>query len=305
MLASLSQNTVQQYNVTFKLWWEFCIINNVNVFEVSIPRVMTFLSDQFNKGASYGSLNSHRSALSLLLGSSVGTDDCIKRLLKGAYKLRPCVPKYTSTWDPQVVLNFISNWFPNKDLTIENITKKLAILLAICTAHRVQTFALIKTSNIKINSRGIEIIVTDIIKTSAPGRDQPILFLPYFLDKPSICPATTLKDYLQVTNEIRPENVPNLFLTFKRPYRGATAQSISRWIKQVLCASGVDVTTFSAHSTRHAATSSAHRAGLSIDAIRKAAGWTAASQTFAKYYCRAIREENSFASSVCFPPNPN
>lgn len=305
MLASLSQNTVQQYNVTFKLWWEFCIFNQISVFEVSIPRVMTFLSEQFNKGASYGSLNSHRSALSLLLGSSIGADDRIKRLLKGAYKSRPCTPKYTSTWDPQVVLNFISNWFPNEDLTIEKITKKLAILLAICTAHRVQTLALIKTSNIKINSRGIEIIVTDIIKTSAPGRNQPILSLPYFLDKPSICPATTLKDYLQMTNEIRSETVPNLFLTFKRPFRVATAQSISRWIKQVLCASGVDVTTFSAHSTRHAATSSAHRAGLSIDAIRKAAGWTAASQTFAKYYCRDIREENSFASTVCFPPNTN
>ncbi|KAI8440715.1 hypothetical protein MSG28_009058 [Choristoneura fumiferana] len=77
----------------------------------------------------------------------------------------------------------------------------------------------------------------------------------------------------------------------KRPHRDATAQSISRWIKQVLAKSGVDVSIFSAHSTRHAATSTAAAAGVSIDVIRKTAGWTATSQTFAKFYNRSIIDE--------------
>lgn len=300
MLASLAENTIKQYDVTLKLWWSFCKNNNVEMFSTFIPPIISFLTEQFYKGASYGSLNSHRSALSLLLGNNIGSDDSIKRLLKGAFKVRPSVPKYTSTWDPQIVLNTVSEWFPNREQSIEKITKKLAILLALCTAHRVQTLSLIKTSNISIGNNGAEIVITDIIKTSAPGRNLPVLILPYFKNQISICPTTTLEDYLFVTNSYRSESMSKLFLTFRRPYKCASSQSISRWIKDVLAVSGVDVAVFSAHSTRHAATSTANLAGVSIDNIRKRAGWTNTSQTFAKFYNRPIAVEDNFARSVFF-----
>lgn len=298
MLASLSSNTIQQYNVTFKLWWDFCNANNHNIFDRSIPTVLCFLSEQYMKGTSYGSLNSHRSALSLLLGDNIGAEDLVKRLLKGAFKLKPIFPKYCSTWDPQIVLNYVSNWYPNRELSREKITKKLVILLALCTAQRVQTLSLIKIENINICSNGINIAIKDIIKTSAAGREQPTLYLPYFQENPRICPATTLKDYLNVTNDDRPANVSNLLITMKRPYKSATAQSISRWIKQALAESGVDVAAFSAHSTRHASTSAAAAAGVSVDAIRKAAGWTKTSQVFAKFYHRPIVQDNNFAQYI-------
>lgn len=301
MIASIAKNTLLQYDVTYKLWWKFCGDNNLNFFEGSITSLLLFLTEQFSRGASYGSLNSHRSALSLLLGKDICSNEQIKRLLRGAYKMRPNLPKYTQTWDPQIVLNHISDWFPNSSLTIEKITKKLTTLLAICTAQRVQTLSLIKLGNINISPNGVNIVISDIIKTSAAGRDPPVLFLPYFLEKPSICPATTLEDYLQVSNNIRTEGSQNLLLTFKRPHKPATAQTISRWIKQVLAESGVDVSAFSAHSTRHASTSAASAAGVSVDTIRKAAGWTTTSNTFAKFYHRQILDEGNFARSVCLP----
>lgn len=139
MLASLADNTIRQYNVTVRLWWQFCDNSNIDEYQYSKTHVLCFLAEQFNKGCSYGTLNCHRSALSLLLGDQVSSDDCIKRLLKGAYRQKPNKPKYSFTWDPQIVLNFISNWNPNLDLTLEKITKKIVMLLAICTAHRVQT----------------------------------------------------------------------------------------------------------------------------------------------------------------------
>lgn len=305
MLASLSDNTLKQYSVTLKLWWQFCINNNNNVFNDSIASVLNFLTEQFNKGCSYGSLNSHRSALSLFLGDTIGSDDRIRRLLKGAYKLKPNRPKYTSTWDPQVVLNYVSNWYPNLKLGIDKITKKLAILLALCTAHRVQTLSLIKLENITVVQNGIKIAITDIIKTSAPGREQPVLFLPYFRENLNICPASVLKDYIFVTKNLRTANAGNLLLTTKQPHRAASAQSISRWIKQVLSESGVDTRTFSAHSTRHAATSAASSAGLNVDTIRKTAGWTGTSTAFARFYNRPIlnSDESDFARAVVFSSN--
>lgn len=299
MLASFSDSTVKQYNTTLKLWWDFCTVNKVNTFEPSNKNILYFLTTQFNKGCSYGSLNSHRSALSALIGNKVGSDDSVKRLLKGAYKLKPSRPKYVNTWNPQRVLNHVSTWYPNKDLSLDKITKKVCILLAICTAHRMQTLSLIKLENIFVSESGIKIKITDIIKTSAPGKDQPELYLPYFSENISICPATALTDYMSMTTNIRPEGVSNLLLTYRRPHKPANTQSISRWVKQVLSESGVDTSVFGAHSTRHASTSAASFSGVSIETIRKTAGWTNTSNSFARFYNRTITNEGEFARSVC------
>lgn len=304
MLASVSENTLKQYTVSYKLWWSYCAEHSIDVFEPTIPIIMAFLSDLFHKGASYGSVNSHRSALSLLLGNNVGSDERIKRLLKGMYRQKPSCPKYSRTWDPQIVLSKICNWYPNRELSLEKISKKLSVLLALCTAHRVQTLAFIRVSNIDRSSTGLNIHISDIIKTSAPGREQPLLFLPYFVENLGICPATTLNDYLSMTTELRPNSTDKLFITFKRPHKNATSQTISRWIRQTLAECGVDVNVFGAHSTRHASTSTAAAAGVSIDIIRKTAGWTNSSLTFAKFYNRPIQatDEGVFARSFLSRP---
>ena len=46
---------------------------------------------------------------------------------------------------------------------------------------------------------------------------------------------------------------------------------------------GIDITIFTAHSTRSTSTSTADNIGLSIKDIQKAAGWSGDS-TFRKYY---------------------
>jgi hypothetical protein len=105
MIASLSNNTIKQYEVTFKIWWTYCQENLIDPLCASVPKIMQFLSIQFHKGASFGTINSHKSALSLIIGSRIGRDERIKRLLKGFYKTKPPLPKYRITWDPNIVLN--------------------------------------------------------------------------------------------------------------------------------------------------------------------------------------------------------
>ena len=300
MISSLAENTIKQYNTTFKLWWKYCLNNHINYLEAPKSAVILFLTKQYEIGASYGTINSHRSAISLLLGNSIGSDEQVTRLLKGIFKCRPNIPKYNSIWNPQTVLDFMAKWYPHTNLSLCQISKKLATLLALCTAHRVQTLSLIKTNSIVIHQSQIVITISNLIKTSAVHREQPTLVIPYFTDKPSICPAKCLGDYLEITANIRNES-SNLFLTYKRPHKPVTSQTISRWIKNVLAESGIDVRKFSAHSTRHAATSTARAAGVSLDTIRKTAGWTATSQTFAKFYNRPIISQD-LARSV-FEPN--
>ncbi|CAD6222019.1 GSCOCG00005286001-RA-CDS, partial [Cotesia congregata] len=173
----------------------------------------------------------------------------MSRFIKGSSKIRPSLPKYKDTWDVDPVLNNLSSWFPLDDLSHNKLTEKLVVLLALGTAHRAQTLSLIKVSNIVKLESQIEIRISDRIKTSKPGKPQPVLILPFFHTKPELCIAGTLLKYLDVTSNKR-NNIDNLFISYQKPFKEVKSETISRWIRAALVNLGVDKK-FTAHSTRH------------------------------------------------------
>lgn len=290
MLASLSPNTMKQYDVCLRKWWDFCKTNSVNIYNASVITVIHFLTQLFNSGRHYGTLNSCKSALSLVLSPELLRDDRLKRLLKGVFRLKPPKPKYDVTWDTNPVLERLSLWYPNEELPLDKLSNKTITLLALSTAQRVQTLSKIKVSNIQNFPQRIIIKIPDIVKTSRPGFQQPIIHLPFFLERTAICPATTLLCYLERTSQLRISD--DLFVGIRKPYKSVGTQTLSRWIKQTLSKCGIDTSIFSAHSTRHAVSSRAHSLGVSIDTIRKTAGWSRNSTTFAKFYQRVIIDDD-------------
>lgn len=212
--------------------------------------------------------------------------------------MRPLRPKYQKTWDVSIVLNFIKTYFPLESLSLKKLTEKLLILLALITAHRAQTLTLINIDNIKFFPSKIEILIPDTIKTSGPGKFQPLLVIPFFEEKPELCVASTLIHYLEQTKDLR-GNVKNLFISFKKPHKPVVTQTISRWIKCILYTCGVDTSHYDAHSVRHAATSQAFKKGISLDIIRSTAGWSKTSSVFARFYNKPITEgKQDFALSI-------
>lgn len=299
MLSSLTDSSVRQYNSGLKKWWNFCIGSNTDPFKGTAQDVLVFLTRQFHKGASYSSLNCYRSAVAIILGSGLAQNDMITRFFKGVARLRPAEPRYDSTWDPRIVLTFLSKWYPNEELPLKELTLKLVTLMALVTGHRMQTLSLIDIRNIRhIDENVIEIKIPDRIKTSAQNKQQPVLRLPVFAEDKTICVASTLQAYLRKTKELR-KSITKLFISFKRPHEVVGSQTLSRWIKTAMFKSGIDVNIFTAYSTRHASTSAAKRGGVNIDLIRKTAGWSKNSTTFAKFYNRCIREEeHQFAEAI-------
>lgn len=289
MLASLSKNTMKQYDGCFKKWFLYCTENNINMFQPSIPVIIEFLTEVFNSGSQFGTVNCYRAAISLLVGS-LAQDDRLTRFFKGVYRLRPPHPRYNETWDTSKLLDYLASLHPNEMLSFEQLSKKCVTLLAIVTAHRVQTLSKISVLNIHVSTDQIVIKIPEIIKTSKLGNPQPTLYLPYFNDRVEICPANTLISYINRSKEFRKSE--QLFIGIRKPHNCVTSQTISRWIKATLKDSGIDVSVFTAHSTRHAATSKAYRQGVNIDLIFKTAGWTGNSTTFARYYNRPITQCN-------------
>lgn len=293
MINSITPSTLKQYECALKQWMSFAAENTLDAYNASTTNILSFLTQRFKTGASYTTLNTTRSAISFIALNDISKDGLISRFLKGVYKTNPSRPRYTSTWDITPVLAYLEKLHPLSQLKAKEVAEKTVTLLALTTAHRLQTLALINIENIKNSPDGITIKIPDLIKTSKPGSYQPELCFPYFKDKPGLCMATTILEYLDYTKYLRNNNNKRLLISTVKPYGAVSAQTIGHWIKSALNKAGIDTNQFSAYSTRHAAVSTAFRKGVDIDTIRRTAGWATQSQTFFKFYNKPMQASNN------------
>ena len=235
LVASCSLGTHKQYKSYLCKWQEYCTVNNLSSSNVTINDVLNFLCTVYTEGKGYSAVNTARSALSLILpsidGHAVGTHPLVSRFVKGVGRLKPPKPRYNYTWDVDLVFKLFETWPSNNFLDLKQLTLKLVSLLAIVTAQRVQSLNLIKIDNIREEGDVIVIRIPDPIKTFRPGGIQPCFKLPPYHQE-SICVVRTLKHYLCITEKIRNGN--QLFVSFSRPHRAASNQTLSRWLKDVL-----------------------------------------------------------------------
>ena len=216
--------------------------------------------------------------------------DVVSRFMKGVFRLRPSLPKYTVTYDPDIVLDYLRTV---TDMTLKSLTLKLTTLLCFLTGQRNQTINSLDIDYMHDeeteDADRIVFYIPKIVKTTTRSSHiQPLELKAYDCDE-ALCVVTHIRLYLNVTKEVRKHS--NLLLSYVAPHNPVKASTTARWIKETLSNAGVNTTTFSAHSTRHSSTSSAKVKGLSVSDIRKAAGWKPGS-TFARFYDRPIVDTN-------------
>ncbi|KYN29087.1 hypothetical protein ALC57_01488 [Trachymyrmex cornetzi] len=289
-------------------WWT-SILNDTN--QSNGIRSGKFVREIFSDaslngwGASCGELRTHgwwsKSDLALHINAlelkAALDHPMVRRFCKGVAVLKPPRSRYDYIWDPAPVIAKLALMYPYDSLSLAFITKKLVFLLALGSGQRAQTFAAIRLSQTSLNEKLI-IRIPDRIKTSALGRYQPLLCFSRFASHANLCIVHLFEHYLDRTKELRPPTCDFVFISLSKPFKAVTSQTISRWIKQTLKECGVNTAIFSAHSTRHASTSCAAKKGVSLDLIKRAAGWTGESQVFTNFYNRPIISSEDFGNSV-------
>jgi integrase len=110
-----------------------------------------------------------------------------------------------------------------------------------------------------------------------------------------LCIVKTLCEYLDRTKLLRQDK--KLFISTMKPHKGVSRDTISRWIRDTMKLSGIDASKFCPHSTRAAATTAAHKAGVTIDIIMEKAGWSNAS-TFHRFYNKPLQQSAQFTESI-------
>ena len=249
---------------------------------------MTYLYTDKNAGYSY--IANARSALSAILpkkeGKSFGENPEVTKLLKGIFKKRPQLPRRLEIYDPDVILKYMTALPTNKELMLEELTLKLTTLLCLLSGQRGQTIAALDLGSCSIKDNAATFYINQMLKTTRPGFHQEPLRYEKFLPEPKLCVLDCLKEYMDRTQSIRENlegNPQTLILSYKYPHNPVKACTIARYITQFLGRAGVDITLFTAHSVRSAATTKANSIGVSIKEIQRAAGWSNES-TFQRFY---------------------
>jgi len=73
----------------------------------TLQQVLEFLSFQ-SKTVGYGAVATARNALTTFIkinGVKVGDHPLVSRFMSGLFNQKPALPRYTETWNPQIVLN--------------------------------------------------------------------------------------------------------------------------------------------------------------------------------------------------------
>lgn len=207
--------------------------------------------------------------------------------MRQIFKLRPSFPRYTSCFDASQVLRFLQSMESIDKISLENLSLKLVMLYCLLTAQRDQTLGKLTVTNMELTESKCIFYVSELVKTSKPGKHlAPLELTKYPLDI-NLCPVALTKRYLELTWNLRCLYI-QFFISFKAPHKPVTTSTLSRWCRQVLKLANID-DKFKSHSTRSAATSAALAAGVSLKEINRAAGWTT-SDVFAKFYKRPIAE---------------
>lgn len=293
MIQSFRSSTQAVYNCYISKWRSYASENSFDADIASPARVANFLASLFDAGAGYSTVNSARSALSaylpMLSGQTIGSHPVVCRVIKGVFEERPSFPKYTDTWNVNVVLDYFDKLHQLHELSLKELTLKTCMLVALVTGQRGHALHSLMVDDIRVFDQKCVIVFSSKHKTTKPGFHTEPAEILEFTDNEKLCPVRHLKKYLTVTKPLRKGK--QLFISYSKPHCAVGKQTFSRWIKAVLRSAGIDTKKYTAHSTRSASCSAAEKRGVPFKTILKAGSW-ASDRVFVKFYKKDVSVSN-------------
>ena len=206
------------------------------------------------------------------------------RFMKGIFNQEPPTAKYDFVWDPDVVISYLDQIGSNDSLTLRNLTIKTTLLIALATQQRVQTICSLSRKDFIVDINWCQFAIIENLKQSKPGRTVKPITLFKYPSNENICVVKTVFAYIERTKEMVKDHEKHLLVTYGKPHKKPSRDTVRRWIVEGLKNAGIDTNVYSAHSTRHASSSKAvPQNHASIKVILQKGGWKTES-VFRKHY---------------------
>ena len=255
IMQSWRDSTASQYKPYIDLWVSFAS-QRCSYLTPPAKDVVEFLCELQSKKFTYNQICMARSAVSSVVSAgtniSMGRHPLVKRFMKGLFELNPQFPRYKFVWDVSILFRYLKMLDEPKNLSLNLLGKKLAILICLVAGgQRCQTVHAINVLHIRLVNGVCYIPLYTKLKQTRIGHHLAPLKFKVFKD-PKLCVITNLTEYLKRTHEKRVDGA--LFISYYRPHKKVSKDTISRWVKEMMTNTGIDGN-FVSHSSRSAASS--------------------------------------------------
>ena len=303
LIAATRTSTHKTYKSSWNRWCRWCSGRQIDPLSSSTSDILIFLTEVFNEGLAYRSLNVPRSAISSthpkIDGFSVGQHAYVTRLLKGALNKRPPKPRYSHTWNVDVMIKYMISLGKNSTLSLKAISMKLLTLFALTCPERISALASLDLRHCSVLPEGVSFKLTVPRKSGSADKPAEAFFARFDQDR-KLCPVDCFRYYLKLSRNVRPvipSSLPDkLFISFIRPHKPVTSTTLGRWLRTFMSAAGIDSQIFKAHSVRGASTTPAANAFVPLSTIVLMADWSSAS-IFRTFYYKPLFNSD-FATGV-------
>lgn len=316
--GAIKPDSQKVYENKWKLYNEWCLLNNIDPLHISEPNFADFMLYLFQKKSlATPTIKGYRSALAGALRYTtdfdISSSSILSDLIRSFEKERPPGKRGFPKWELRIVLNSLTEppYEPLVEADLKWLTFKTVFLLmlasgarrseihALDTKHITQSNGwkyvtlkpnpkfLSKNFNYKSGTRNFEGFTIEALKHRV-GTDMP--------KDATLCPVRALKTYLAKTENLRAKENSQLFvaLNSKKP---VARNSISSWIKHTIkyayenCTEDTQtLLKVSAHEVRAIATSTAFYGNQAVEEILRSARW-AHQTTFTTYYLRDVSQD--------------
>ncbi len=323
ILQSRAPSTRKLYALKWRLFTSWCGDRQLDPVNCPIGTVLEFLQARFSDGLTYSTLKVYVAAIAAyhapLGGQSVGKDPLVTRFLRGVMRLRPQVRSRVPPWDLAVVLDALCRppFEPIEEISDRLLTLKTVFLLAISSLKRVGDLQALSVAPSYLDfAPGLAKVFlypragyVPKVPSSTPRPVALQAFCPPPFREPDqqrlncMCPVRALDTYVHRAALWR--KADQLLVCYGPLKRGrpASKQTLSRWIVDAITVAyeSSDLPSplgVKAHSTRSVAASKAFLAGVPMQDICGAAGWSTP-LTFVRFYDLDLRATPG--SSVLLP----
>jgi len=155
-------------------------------------------------------------------GYEVGQHPLVSRLMKGAFNQCPPKPQCEVTWDVSKVLDHIESLGSSDSLSLQYLTRKLAMILAVTRQSRSADLVMLDLQYRRYTPDGLVFEESGLAKQTREGKPRAELFFPAFPNNPRLCQIQTLRAYEQRTESFPSggdEEQMRLFLAAIRPHK--------------------------------------------------------------------------------------
>ncbi|XP_069089249.1 integrase/recombinase xerD homolog [Pleurodeles waltl] len=286
ILQAWSPGTLKRYASAWKRWSHWCAERSSDPFSADVSLVINFLASLAASGLAFRSINNYRSAISAghspVQGKPVGEHNIVCKLIRGIRLSNPPRPRYTSLWDVNVVLTFISSWPDNELLSRKQLSAKLTLLLCLISCKRVSDVRSLDLQGRIFSPSGVIFSISKRTKTGTSSASYTA-----FPHNPKLCVVQCLKAYEAATEKFRADRAGQLLIAIQKPFKPVSSATLARWIRWLLSEAGIDVSMFGAHSVWGAMASKSFSLGMRLEDIMRAADWSSES-TFKTFYHKPI-----------------